>query len=92
MGAVTAEQQFHGTVVLTILHLRRLAQSNDIEKGFAAARDLRMITPEHEAFMRKCLALDEQLQAGETPDEPITIDLVNELQACVLRINSADPA
>ena len=92
MGAVTAEQQFHGTVVLTILHLRRLAQSNDIEKGFAAARELHMIAPEHEAFMRRCLALDEQVQAGETPDEPIGPELSRELQACVLRMNSADPA
>ena len=92
MGAVTAEQQFHGTVVLTILHLRRLAQSNDIEKGFAAARDLRMITPEHEVFIRRCFALDEQIQAGETPDEPIVPELSRELQACVLRMNSADPA
>ena len=92
MAEVSVEQRFHGTVILTILHLRRLVKSNDIDAGFAQGRTMHMIGPEHEAFMRKCLALDEQLQAGETPDEPITIDLVNELQACVLRINSADPA
>lgn len=92
MTEVSIEQRFHGTVILTILHLRRLVKSNDIDAGFAAGRDMRMIGPEHEEFMRACLALDEQLQAGETPDEPITMDLVNQLQACVLRINSADPA
>ena len=92
MGKVTVEQQFHGTVVLTILHLRRLAKSNDTEAGFAAARDLHMIEPEHEAFMRSCLELDEQLQAGEQPSKPITPELSKELQTCVLRINSADPA
>ena len=32
-----------------------------IEMGFASARALHMIEPEHEAFMRKCLALDDQL-------------------------------
>ena len=90
--AVTIEQRFHGTVVLAILHLRRAAQSNDVEAGFAAARELKMIQPEHEQFIRDCMALDDQLQAGEDPSQPITLDLVNELQACVLRLNSADPA
>ena len=92
MGGISVEQQFHGTVALTVLHLRRLAKSNDLEAGFAAARELRMIGPEHEGFMRTCLALDGQLQTGITPDEPITPALSKELQACVLRINSADPA
>lgn len=92
MAEFSIEHRFHGTVALTILHLRRLAKSNDVDAGFAAARDMHMIGPEHESFMRMCLAADEQLQAGQQPDVPITMDLVNELQACVLRINSADPA
>ena len=92
MAGVTVEQQFHGTVVLTILHLWRLAKSNDVDEGFAAARTLGMISPEHEAFMRSCLQLDEQLQAGIEPEQPIGPELSKELQACVLRINSADPA
>ena len=92
MGEVSIEQRFHGTVILTILHLRRLVKSNDIEAGFEAGRAMHMIGPQHEEFIRKCLALDGQLQAGEEPSEPITMQLVNELQACVLRINSADPA
>lgn len=92
VGEVSIEQRFHGTVVLAILHLRRLAKSNDLEAGFDAGRALHMIGPEHEEFMRKCLALDDRLQAGEEPSEPITMELINELQACVLRINSADPA
>ena len=89
---VTIEQQFHGTVVLAILHLRRAAKSNDLDAGFAAAFELRMITPEHERFIRTCLALDDEIQAGGEPSEPITPELVRELQACVLRLNSADPA
>ena len=92
MADVTEAQRFHGTVALMILHLRRLAQSNDVDAGFAAARDLRMIDSAHEQFMRRCLALDGQLQAGGAPDEPITLELSKELQACILRINSADPA
>ena len=92
MGEVSIEQRFHGTAVLAILHLRRAAKSNDLEEGFAAARALKMIAPEHEQFIRDCLATDERMQAGEAPDRPITDDLVKELQACVLRLNSADPA
>ncbi len=89
---VPIERQFHGTVALAVLHLRRVAHSNDIEAGFAAARDLKMISPEHEQFIRGCFALDEQVQSGQAPDQPITPELVSELQACVLRLNSADPA
>ncbi len=92
MAEATLQQRFHGTVVLVILHLRRAAKSNDVEAGFAAARELRMIAPEHERFIRTCFALDDQLQAGEVPSQPITDELIRELQACALRLNSADPA
>ena len=92
MAEVSLERQFHGTVVLVILHLRRVAHSNDIDAGFAAARDLKMIAPEHEEFIRACFALDDQLQAGAQPSEPITHEMIQELQACALRLNSADPA
>ena len=89
---VSVDRRFHGTVVLAILHLRRAAKSNDIDAGFAATYELRMISPEHERFIRKCFALDDEIQVGREPSEPITPELVKELQACVLRLNSADPA
>ena len=92
MAEVSLEYQFHGTIVLVILHLRRVAHSNDLEAGFAAARELKMITPEHEQFIRTCFAIDDQLQAGEEPALPVTRELIQELQACALRLNSADPA
>ena len=37
-------------------------------------------------------ALDAQLEAGEELAEPLTMELVDELQACAIRLNSADPA
>lgn len=92
MGDVSIERQFHGTVALMLLHLRRLAQSNDVDAGFAAGRELRMIDAGHEAFMRRCLALDDQLQAGQSPSESVTPELLEALRAHILRINSADPA
>ena len=92
MAEVTYEQQFRGTVALTILHLRRLAKSNDTDKGFAAARDLRMIDDEQEAFMRECIALDEQMKTGSAEPVPVDAELIKRLQACILSINSADPA
>ena len=92
MAEVSIEQRFHGTVALAVLHLRRLAHSNDVDAGFAAAHDLKMISPDHERFIRDCFELDARLQVGEAPDEPVTQALIDELQACVLRLNSADPA
>ncbi len=92
MGEVPIERRFHGSVNLVILHLRRVAHSNDIDEGLAAAKRLRMFKDENEAFVRRMLALDAQLQAGDELSEPITAELADELQACALRLNSADPA
>lgn len=86
MAEVSLEDRFHGTCNLVILHLRRAAKSNDIEKGFDAAREMGMLSPEREAFIRRCLQLD------ETHDEPISDELVKQLQACILSLNTADPA
>lgn len=61
---VPIERRFHGSVNLVILHLRRVAQSNDIDAGLAAARRLRMFDADNEAFVRRMLALDEALQSG----------------------------
>lgn len=93
MGAeVSCERRFAGSVRLVTLHLWRVAKSTDIEEGFATALELRMLKPENEAFIRRCFHLDEQLRAGQTPDEPITDELVDELQHCAIRLNAADPA
>jgi len=79
-------------VRLVTLHLWRVAKSTDIEEGFAEAHALGMIDAGNEAFMRRCFDLAQQLEAGETPSEPITLEMVDELQACAIRLNSADPA
>jgi len=95
MAVVSTEQRFQGTVALAILHLRRLAKSNDVEKGFAAARELLMIDDEQEQFMRECLTLDRALRDGSSLDgnvAQVDDELIKRLQACVLSINSADPA
>ena len=92
MAEVSVDRKFRGSVRLATQHLWRVAKSTDLELCFKEARALRMINAEHEAFIRRCFALDAQLEAGEEPDEPITEELVHELQMCVLRLNSADPA
>lgn len=92
MAEVTIQDRFHGTCNLVILHLRRAAKSNDLEEGFAVARNMRMLGPRHEAFVRSCLEMDARMQEGLQPAQPVTDDLIRELQACVLRLNTADPA
>ena len=92
MAEVPIENRFKGSVRLVTLHLWRIAKSTDVEDGFRAARELKMFSAENEAFVRECFKLNEQLEAGAQLDEPITMDKVNELQACAIRLNSADPA
>lgn len=86
MAQVSIEDRFHGTCNLVILHLRRAAKSNDREAGFSTARDMGMLSPEREQFIRRCLEID------ETGCEPVTEGLIKELQACILSLNTADPA
>lgn len=90
MANVTIEDRFHGTCNLVILHLRRAAKSNDLETGFTAARDMGMLKPDQEQFIRDCLALNERIQSGEPAT--ITNDRIKQLQACILSLNTADPA
>lgn len=92
MAEVPVERRFRGSVRLVTLHLWRVARSTDVEEGFRVARELGMFEPEHEEFVRACFALDEQLEAGEAPAEPLTDELVHELQMCAIRLNAADPA
>lgn len=89
---VPTERRFAGTVRLVTLHLWRVAKSTDIEEGFKAASELGMLSLENEQFIRSCFKASEQLEEGEEPDIPITPQLVDELQACALRLNAADPA
>lgn len=90
MAEPSIERRFHGSVVLVVLQLRRAARSTT-EEGFKAAREMHMIDAEQEAFIRHCMALDEELQAGRNPGEPLSLDMVNELQKCARCLASSDP-
>ena len=92
MAEVSIEQRFHGTVALAILHLRRLAKSNDVEVGLAAARELLMIDDEQERFMRECLELDKAVREDPGQVAAINDERIKRLQSCILSVNSADPA
>lgn len=92
MATVSLSDRFHGTCNLVILHLRRAAKSNDLETGFSAARDMGMLNPEKERFIRECFQLDDRIQKGEADEAEISDDLVKQLQSCIMSLNSADPA
>lgn len=92
MADVPVEKRFRGSVRLVTLPLWRVAKSTDLEDGFAEAQALGMLKPSNVAFIRRCLELDGQLERGEAPTEAVSDALVDELQACALRLNTADPA
>lgn len=92
MAEVTLKKRFRGTVRLITLHLWRVARSTDLEEGFAEALALGMLKPSHVSFIRECMALDEALESGDAAEGRISEDMVRELQADVLRLNTADPA
>lgn len=92
MAEVPVERRFRGSVRLVVLHLWRVAKSTDVNAGFAEARRLGMINEENERFIRQCIEINDRLEAGEEPGDAVTADMVSELQACAIRLNSADPA
>lgn len=92
MAEVSVEKRFRGSVRLVTLLLWRIGESTDIERGLAQARDMGMINEQHERFIRDCMGIDERMGRGEDPGCELTLQLVDELQACALRLNSADPA
>ena len=92
MAEVPVEKRFRGSVRLVTLLLWRIGESTDVECGFAKAREMRMIDEGHERFIRECFKVDARMEKGEEPGMALTLEVVNELQACALRLNSADPA
>ena len=47
--------------------------------GFAVARDMGMLKPAQEQFIRDCLALNDAVQSGETDHVPITDEAIKQL-------------
>ncbi len=92
MGEVPIERRFRGSVRLVTLHLWRVGASTDLDACFRAARKYGMIDHAQEEFIRACLMANACLEAGEEPGMLITPDIVAELQADAIRLNSADPA
>lgn len=86
------ERRFRGSVRLVTLHLWRVAASTDLDQGFKIARERGMLSDEHEAFVRSCLAIDRCFDAGRVPTESITEEMIDELQKCAIRLNTADSA
>ena len=78
--------QYDEVVALTVLRLKKLAQSDDVDAGFAAARERGFIDEEEELFMRECLALDAQYRAGELTPAELSYEQASRLQECASRI------
>lgn len=86
------ERRFLGAVRLATLHLWRVAKSTDLDECFAKASALGMIGPADEEFLRACIAQGQALEEGSEHTGEVCQAAINKLQACVLKLNSADPA
>ncbi len=92
-------RRFKGAVQLVTLHLWRVGKTTDIDTCIGCAKDLGMIDADDEAFIRKCISMNEDLDSTDTADTTgasvatdIDDDLIHDLQMCAIRLNSADPA
>ena len=98
MAGVPIERQFAGQARLVRLLLWRVGDSTDIDACLAEARASNMIDEDDEAFLRKCMAIEEAVrddgEADAAPDSdfPITQETVARLRRCADKLNRADAA
>lgn len=102
MAAVPLHRQFAGQARLVRLLLWRIGDSTNIDACLTEARASNMIDEDDEAFLRKCLAVEEALRDGSANidaecvansfDFPITQETVARLRRCADKLNRADAA
>lgn len=86
-------RRYKGAVQLVTLHLWRVGKTTDIDSCIECAKNLGMIDEGDEAFIRKCILLNERIGNGdETCADEVSNELIHEVQMCAIRLNSADPA
>lgn len=80
MAEVSLERQFIGQARLVRLLLWRVGDSTDIDECLRVALESGMLAPDDEAFLRGCLAYEEQHRgedgaaAATVPEDPDTPD------------------
>ena len=98
MAGVPIERQFAGQARLVRLLLWRVGDSTDIDACLAEARASNMIDEDDEAFLRKCMAVEETVRDGDEADAapdfdfPITQETIVRLRRCADKLNRADAA
>lgn len=98
MADVSLHRQFAGQARLVRLLLWRIGNTTDIDSCLEAARTASMVDAEDEAFLRICLAQEEEhraeTQAGGPDGEGYDVDekTIRRLRHCVNKLNQADSA
>ena len=96
MTDIPLHRQFAGQARLVRLLLWRIGDTTDIEACLDAAKSAHMITDDDVAFIRECLAREEEQRdhAGmnDTADISVDEETILRLRRCVNKLNRADSA
>lgn len=96
MADIPLHRQFAGQARLVRLLLWRIGDTTDIEVCLDAAKSAHMITDDDVAFIRECLAREEEQRdhAGmnDTVDISVDEETIIRLRRCVNKLNQADSA
>lgn len=92
MAEVSIEKRFRGQCRLVKLLLWRQAESTDLDVCFQRTIERGRIDQDDEAFLRDSFALLDQLESGVSLQIEPTNEMVDRLQKCVIKLNSADSA
>ena len=80
--------QFHDTVALAALKLRRFSDSDDVEKGLALARERGVVNEDDARFIRECFIADEQLKAHVITPSDLSYEQADRLHRCIDALRS----
>ncbi len=93
---IPLHRQFAGQARLVRLLLWRIGDTTDIETCLDMAKNAHMITDDDKAFIRECLAREEEHRnlsgVNETAGIPVDEETILRLRRCVNKLNQADSA
>ena len=81
-------EQFHGATRLARMSLGQLALSDNVDLALANAVNDGVIGVDEASFLRRCMAMDAALDAGETTPADLSYDQIAGIQRCIAKLRA----
>ena len=93
MPDVPVIRQFNGTMRLIEVQLRRVGETYQVEDNLKIAKDKGMLNDEEIQFIKETFSINEQVKAGNVPDDDTLTAIIKRLHKLVaMNLNMGDCA